>query len=104
MAFIPDTNTAFEANEHIICLLCRDSPGACNDVLILHTPFNQSYWDCHVGGKYHIKFHAKHIACQACGMDLILGNRLLQKASAPPMVKVNPYAKSNIIKTRAPMP
>ena len=43
----PDTNTAFEANVHIICLLCRDSPGASNGVLSLRTPFNQSYHNWH---------------------------------------------------------
>lgn len=29
----PDTNTAFEAYVHVICLLCRDSPGASNGIL-----------------------------------------------------------------------
>ena len=61
-----ETNEAFETTVHIICLLCRDSPGASNGVLSLRTPFNQHYWDCHPQrGKYHSMFYEQHIARRA---------------------------------------
>lgn len=61
----PDTKKPFEDNVHVICLLCRDSTGASNGVLSLRTPFNQSYWDIHVGGVNHTKYYETHIARQA---------------------------------------